>query len=317
VDGNLICNPQYATIQDLEALAFPAYHLLPLEKYFAINVPFSPVPRGERVVQILTSRGCPIGCSFCASTNLYKQYRFRSVENVIAEIRHLMLRYRIDEIQFADDNLTLLTGRTEALLAGLKDVGLPWCTPNGTMVNTLSEELLKKMQAAGLYQITLSIDSGSVRTLKELHHKPVNLDRVPELIATCEELGVWTHGTLVVGMPGETLADIREGFDCVLHNLRFTSITTFIAQPIPGSELFHRATEAGLIGREDARKIDSSRCRMSLADIQPDLLEGIVADFQRTFTEAARCRDPEAYQRKYGKLIQRGRLKPESCGRLT
>jgi anaerobic magnesium-protoporphyrin IX monomethyl ester cyclase len=101
------------------------------------------------------------------------------------------------------------------------------------------------MRDSGLYQITLSLDSGSARTLKNLHHKPVNLSKIPDLIAKCKELGIWIHGTLVVGMPNETLDAIKEGFNFVMNELELTSISTFIAQPIPGSELFHQALNKG------------------------------------------------------------------------
>ena len=236
-DGEFFCNYQRGTIEDLDSLAFPAYHLLPMEKYLQINVPFSPVPKGNRVAQLLTSRGCPIGCSFCASSNMYKKYRYRSVENVMAEINQLKERYQIDEIQFADDNLTLNRGHSVEFFNALKEANLSWCTPNGTMVNTLTPELLDLMARSGLYQITLSLDSANAKTLKNLHHKPVNLNSIPGLIAKAKEYGIFTHGTLVVGMPGETMEDIDEGFDYVMDNLPLTSVSTFIAAAIPGSEL--------------------------------------------------------------------------------
>lgn len=90
----------------------------------------------------MTSRGCPIGCTFCANTNMYSQFRVRSRGNVIEEIEHLKMHFNIDELQFADDNLTLKRDHTIDLMNGLKKVGLPWCTANGTMINTLHPELL-------------------------------------------------------------------------------------------------------------------------------------------------------------------------------
>lgn len=319
LNGEYFCNPQLETISDLDSIAFPAYHLLPMEKYFEVNIPFSPVPAGERVAQLLTSRGCPIGCSFCSSTNMYKKYRHRSVANVIAEIEQMKRLYSIDEIQFADDNLTLEKDYSVSLFTELAKMGLKWCTPNGTMVNTLSPELLDLMARSGLYQITLSLDSGNMKTLKNLHHKPVDLTRIPNLIKKAKEYGIFTHGTLVVGMPGETVEDIREGFDFVLDNLGLTSISTFIAAAIPGSELYHKSLDAGLITREDAYQIDTTRSKIHLSDIDAGMLENMVMDFQAKFTETAREKDPEMYFRKYGKLIQSGRmpLSENNGGRLT
>ena len=319
IDGEFFCNHQKGTIENIDNLPFPAYHLLPMEKYFKINVPFSPVPAGYRVVAILTSRGCPIGCTFCASTNMYKKYRYRSVQNVMQEISQLKERYGIDEIQFADDNLTLNREHSVDFFNALKEARLKWCTPNGTMINTLTPDLMDLMARSGLYQITLSMDNGNAKTLKNLHHKPVNLTSIAGLIAKAKEYGIFTHGTLVVGMPGETIEDIKEGFEFVKSNLAFTSISTFIAAAIPGSEFYHQSLEKGLITREEARQIDTTKNRVHLADINAQILEKMVMDFQSDFTEMAKQRDPDEYYRKYERLIEAGQLKGVEVhgGRLT
>lgn len=317
VDGAVFLNPQRSTIANLDELPPPAYHLLPMERYFQINVPFSPVPKGKRVIQILTSRGCPISCSFCASTNLYKKYRTHSVERVIREIRDLQKEYNVDEVQFADDNLLLDGKRATDLMEAMSSLSVSWCTPNGTMVNTINVSLLKKMKQAGLYQITLSVDSANVRSLKEIHHKPVDLNRVPGLIQACRDLGIWTHGTLVVGMPGETLEEIEASLDRVLDEYAFTSISTFIAQAIPGSELYHLALENGWIRRDDAWVIDSTKQRMSLSGLPAERIENMVTVFQRKFSEKSRLRDPDVFLAKYANLLARGGTQEDVERRLT
>ncbi len=304
IDGEFFCNHQRETVQDLDALPFPAYHLLPMEKYFKINIPFSPVPQGGRVAQLLTSRGCPISCTFCASTNLYKKYRVRSVDNIMREIFRLKEKYDIDEIQFADDNLTLDRKHSVDFFTRLKETNIKWCTPNGTMINTLTPELVDLMAKSGLYQITLSLDSANVRTLKELHHKPVNLDSIPGLIAKAKEYGIFTHGTLVVGMPGETLEEIEEGFEFAKEKLHFTSVSVFVATAIPGSELYHQSLEKGLVTKDGARRINFTKSRIQLTNINPAILEERVQRFYKEFTEVVQRRDPEEYYRKYSSLIR-------------
>jgi len=317
VNGKLVCNNQYEMIEDLDDIPFPAYHLLPMEKYFAINVPFSPVPQGKRVVQIMTTRGCPVGCSFCASTNMYKKYRMRSISNVIGEINYLKEAYDIDEIQFADDNIFFNKKRSMELFSELTRMNIVWCTPNGVMINTLSEELLNLLKNSGLYQVTLSIDSGSVSTLKNLQHKPVKLNTIPGLVERCNQLGIFTHGTLVVGLPGEKLDDIMKGFDFV-KKLPMTSISVFIAAAIPGSELYHQAIDDGLITKQNANKINTTRSNINLSDISSDVLEEIVMNFQREFTEKVKERAPDMWKRKYSNLIKDEKQFDEKFGgRLT
>jgi anaerobic magnesium-protoporphyrin IX monomethyl ester cyclase len=310
-DGEIFVNPQLEQITELDGLPFPAYHKVPLEKYFAHNVPFSPYPRGKRVMQIYTSRGCPIGCTFCASTNFAKAHRVRSVENVIREIRFYQREYGIDEIQFADDNLTFDRGRSMELFSELAKLDLQWCTPNGIMINTLDKALLDRMIDSGLYQITLSVDSGHAETLRELHRKPVDLSRLPDLMWYLDERRVLMHGTLVVGMPGESEENIKAGFAFV-ESLPFHSMNVFIAQAIPGSELFEGQLSSGMITFEDALRIDTARSTLRLTTIPAERLEFLVADFLQRYNRKIRDRDPEAWERKYAEHT--GRMRAISVG---
>lgn len=312
-----ITNPQYEEIEDLDKLPFPAYHLLPMEKYFKINVPFSPVPQGNRVIQITSSRGCPIGCNFCANTNMYKKHRIRSPKNVIKEIKKLKRKYKIDEIQFADDNLIYNQKNAIKLFTLLKKEKLLWCTPNGVMVNKITDELIKVMAESGLYQITLSFDSPDEKTLKEFHHKPVNLKKLPYLINKFRELNIFTHGTSVVGVPGETLESIKKGFDFILNNLQFTSISVFIAAPIPGSKLYHECIENKLINKNEAREVDTTKVKIKLSNINLDKLEKMVADFHIEFMNLIKEKYTNEYNNKYNKLIKKKRLNEKIGGKLT
>lgn len=297
-EGKIFVNPQCEQIIDLDRLPLPAYHKVPLEKYFAHNVPFSPYPRGKRVMQLYTSRGCPVGCTFCASTNFAKAYRARSVDGVISEIRYYQQEYRIDEIQFADDNLTFDRRRAMELFEKMSALGIPWCTPNGIMINTLDETLLDRMIASGLYQITLSVDSGNAETLRHKHRKPVNLSRLPDLMTFLDSRGVLMHGTLVVGMPGESEEDIRKGFEFI-EDLPFHSMNVFIAQAIPGSELFEQQVSNGTITYEGALHIDTARSTLRLSNIEAHRLEELVETFLERYNKRIRDRDPVAWERKY------------------
>lgn len=317
--GEQFINPQIKSIEDINSLPFPAYEKLPIERYFEFNVPFSPFPRGKRVMQIYTSRGCPVGCTFCASTNFNKAYRARSVANVMKEVAWLKERFGIDELQFADDNLTFNRQRSLELFRELRQFDLPWCTPNGIMVNTLTQELVDLMIDSGLYQITLSLDSGSARTLKQLHRKPVNLDRVPELMRYLQSRQVLMHGTLVIGMPGETEDDIEEGFRFV-EGLPFNSIGVFIAQALPGSELYETSLARGAINSHDALVIDTARSGIQLSDIASTRLEQIAANFLFVYNAVIKERDPDAWARKYQRHTERlgkiciGRSAPNTAG---
>ena len=318
IEGSMVCNNQIEVIEDLDTLPFPAYHLLPIEKYMEINVPFSPIPKGERVLPMLTTRGCPIGCTFCANTNTWTKHRKRSVENIVQEVKYLKDKFKIDELQFADDNLTFDMKHSIDKFEALKKLKVFWCTPNGTMINKLNERLIRVMASSGMYQITLSMDSAVARTLRELHHKPVNLDSIPGLINYCRGLGVYSHGTLVVGMPGETLEEIKDGFDYVKRDLEFTSISVFIAAAVPGSELYHEMLDQGKIEREDAREIDTTKAKIALSNIKAPELESLITEFQADYFELVKQRHPREYEEKYGKLLSSGKWDESiSSGKFT
>jgi len=102
----------------------------------------------------------------------------------------------------------------------------------------------------------------------------------------------------VVGMPGETLDDIEEGYRYV-ESLPLDSIGVFIAQALPGSELFEKAVSAGLIDRKKARIIDTAQSNISLSNIEREVLEKNVADFLFKYNETMRKRDPISWDRKY------------------
>lgn len=303
-EGELFINFDQARIEDIDALPFPAYDLVPLEKYFNINVPFSPVPQGKRVLPVLTSRGCPIGCNFCASTNMYHKYITRSPDNIMQELTELKKRYDIDEVQFVDDNLTLDKNRAIELFNKMCGSGLMWCTPNGTMINALNEDIIGLMQKSGLYQITLSIDSASVKSLKNCHNKPVRIDSIPALVKKANDLGIFSHGTLVVGMPGESMSDIIESLDFV-YSLDLTSLSVFIAAAIPGSVLYHVALDNHFITKQDARRFNTTKAMMSLPGIDPCALEKAVRDFQKKYLKKIKDTNPELFRMKYEKALQR------------
>jgi phosphonoacetaldehyde methylase len=311
-DDELFINPQLETISELDRLPFPAYDTLPMQRYFDINVPFSPYPAGNRVMQIYTSRGCPIACTFCASTQFNRQHRLRSVANVMEEIDRYREQYCIDELQFADDNLTMNRSRAMELFQALRKRHLRWCTPNGIMVNSLTPELVDAMADSGMYQITLSIDSGSDNTLRERHHKPVRLGRIAGLIGQLHQRGVLVHGTLVVGMPGETIDDIHEGFAFVM-SLPFDSVAVFAAQAIPGSELFEQAVSSGTMSRAQGRIIDTSRDTGGISNMGSSLLAELIGRFLAEFNIRAKARDPTSWERKYGAHL--GRLRHMCVGK--
>src|SRR5207244_799064 len=119
----------------------------------------------------------------------------------------------------------------------------------------------------------------------------------PALLTRLKQNGVLSHGTLVVGMPGETEADINVGFDYV-RSLELNSINVFIAQPIPGSELFEIEIDRGRITYQQGFSIDTSRATRATSAIDPTRLEQLTAEFLHDYNEMIYRRDPASWERK-------------------
>ncbi|ABW68237.1 B12-binding domain-containing radical SAM protein [Desulfosudis oleivorans] len=242
-------NPRTTWIEDLDVLPLPARDLLPMENYFAATVPMGLHWRKKRNTPIVSSRGCPFGCPFCSShLHWGKRFRKRSAENVLAEIEHLKSRYNIQELKWQDDNLTADRNRAKAIFSGMIDRGLtmPWNTPNGIALWTLDEEMLALMKKSGCYELTLAIESGDPLSFARYVRKPFTLDKARHVAALARRTGIATVAYFIIGFPGETLAQIENSMRYALL-LGADYLVPFIYNPLPGSELWKRCVDEGLI----------------------------------------------------------------------
>ena len=248
--GNkLQINPKTNYIENLDELPFPARDVLPMEKYFSINIPMSITSKHRRCTSIMTSRGCTARCIFCPSPNFWgHHFRARSAENVLKELELLIKDYQIRELQFQDDNLTLDKKRAAEIFQGMIDrkLKLRWNTPNGIAPWKLDEQLLKLMKASGCYELCLTIESGDQEVLSKIIKKPLNLKWVEEVTRVIKKLGIETNSAFIVGFPGETKEQIRRTFEFA-KKLKMDCSWFFIANPLPGSRLHEICKEKGYL----------------------------------------------------------------------
>jgi radical SAM superfamily enzyme YgiQ (UPF0313 family) len=242
-------SPTVGDAGELDHIPFPAWHLYNMERYFEIKAYQSPYTVGERVGQLYTSRGCTAHCTFCTTTHFWGQkLRRRSVRNVIEEVVALRDTYAIDEFHIQDDNITNDMDHARELFKALREVNMPWATPQGTALWRMDEELLELMVASGAYQVTFAIESGVQRVLRELIRKPLNLARTSHLIKYARSLGMHVHGFFIIGMPpmfgkpGETIDEMNASFDYAVE-AGFSSASFFAASPIVGSELLRQCID--------------------------------------------------------------------------
>ena len=112
-------------IHFMDTLPRPARYLVPMEKYFEIGAFHSSKSRSKRVLNVMCSRGCPEKCTFCTTPAMWGQnIRWRSISHIMDEIKNDVKDYKIGEIQFDDDSLTLNKKMLYALCGELEKVGV-------------------------------------------------------------------------------------------------------------------------------------------------------------------------------------------------
>lgn len=310
-NGNISFNPMTTRIEDLDLLPLPARDLIDFERYVEIGVPYGPFPRRDRTEGIMTSRGCPFNCNFCATVQYWgRSFRMRSVENMIKEIDELVNKYKIQEIQFYDDNMTVNKKRAMELFERLKDYKISWCTPHGVMINLIDEKMIKLMAESGAYQLSFGIESGSRRVLERIIQKKLpEKNKVKEVVKMCHENGIQVHGMFIVGFPGERREEMFETFQYPFDT-DFDSVSFFIASPLPGSRLFYECRKKGYLDEKNM-KYDVKHVDIIIPKDSPDYvmsreeLEKLVDGKTREFNEFVRKKKPEVWDVKFRQFLKR------------
>ncbi len=270
-DGRVEVNPR-APVQDPDEIGFPAWELIDPRGYPAAT--HGIFYRRSPVAPIITSRGCPFPCTFCAARALTgRVIRYRSAENVLEEIALLHDRYGVGEFHIEDDNFTW---KREYVIAFCRKIielnlDLAFALPNGIRLDSLDREVLTLMEGAGFYSLAVGIESGSDRVLKLMKKnltREVIRNKI-ELIKACTHIRV--SGFFLIGYPGETEAEIRETIS-FSRQLPLDLASFLITMPLPGSPLWDD------YGRRDRRDINwedfvPSRVVPGLSDIPPSRLK--------------------------------------------
>ena len=246
VDGRARCGPPRPPIADLDSLPFPAFHLVPFEKF---NFTF-PVPgRGDLpAVNIMTSRGCPFACNFCATPiNWGRHVRVRSPENVVREIEFLKERYGIKVVFFYDDTFNANPKRADAISDLMIERRLDVFFKCDVRMDIMSRDLVEKMKRAGLFHLSFGLEAGSDRVRNEVVGKKVEMKDFHNLVRWCHEFDVIPNVFFIFSHPTETWAEAQETIRVIEDYKDRIEGSVAILHIYPGTPLERLARETGVL----------------------------------------------------------------------
>ena len=230
-------------IPDLDALPFPDYSLIDLERFSNQFLTFtSKISKPH--ANIMTTRGCPYRCAYCHDI-LGKKFRPRSPENVLAEISHLHNTYGVTDFQIIDDVFNLDIDRAKRICDLIVNSGmkLTFSFPNAIRGDRVDEELLDKMAAAGTKFISYAVETASPR-LQKLIRKDLNLEKVIRAIDYTAKAGIVTRGFFMIGFPTETEEEVIQTIEYA-NASSLCGATFFTVVYFPGTELYRLAQAEG------------------------------------------------------------------------
>lgn len=236
INDKIIHNKDASRIENLDELPFPAYHLLPMNKY---KYGFSDLPQPFSIM--LTSRGCPFNCIFCLKIMSKEKYITRSSENVIKEIEYLVRKFNIKSIFFQDWEFTINKERVEEICNLILKKGLKILWGCNSRANDIDDDLVKKMKKAGCSRINIGFESGSQKILDKAN-KNIKVTDLEKAIEICRTNNINIGMYAMLNLPGEDKASIKETIKFFSKN-KIESMTPNLAIPYFGTPIFEMLKE--------------------------------------------------------------------------
>jgi len=239
-------NPPRPLIVDLDALPFPARELLGEAGRY---IPPPATYKRKPVAVIMTARGCNRKCLYCFQIDKYRKsgIRFRSVENVMAEIE-LVLSQGYREIKFIDDTLAADYNRAMTIAREIKNHGYDFTWFASAVVNQVDKPLLAAFKEAGCWAILFGAESGVQKDLNAIR-KGITPAQIKKAVQAAKEVGLTVYTPFLFGIPGQTYADGLKTIEFALELdpdiANFHAIT-----PFPGTELYDNIEKYGTMSED-------------------------------------------------------------------
>ncbi len=232
-NGDIHATPLRELIKDLDTLPFPNYEV------------FDSFPQVITHYNMLTSRGCPYDCVFCASKEIWRRkWNHRSLENIEKEISEVKKKYNVRRVNIVDDNFSLKKGRAIDILNLLARHGFEIALTGGIRADAVDEELAKTLKKYNVSPVVVGVENGDPDTF-EYVSKGETLEEIEHSLKILRENDIFVIATMVIGLINTTTESTTRS----IKFLRKLGVRGHwqIAVPIPGTNLYKWAHEHGRI----------------------------------------------------------------------
>lgn len=220
--GAAVINEKRQPIDDIGRLPWPARELLDLGNY--------------SVMTILTSRGCPFNCIYCDKGISTRTVKFRSPEDIFAEIKYIATALNKHRLYVVDDHFFLKRDRLEPVLDKIIETRLPVKWVCQARVDALSEDLLVKAKLAGCEQIMYGIETGDEIELKYMR-KSSTLRQAEEAVALTRKAGIAVRANFMLGFPVSTRETVKNTINFA-KRIKPDIVRFFAVSPLPNTDLW-------------------------------------------------------------------------------
>jgi anaerobic magnesium-protoporphyrin IX monomethyl ester cyclase len=298
---------------DLDSIIDVDYALVDVPAYSMKEAfsPFTKFSASSKQFFIVTSRGCPFKCVFCAEPSFHgANMRYVTVDRAVEHVASLKDRYGLTILTIYDDQILMNKQRAKEFFAKLAPLNIRVEMPNGVTLSYIDEEMAAVMKLAGVDTLFLAIEHGSKRVLKDIIRKPIAYSRIKPTITLLQAAGIYCQGFFVIGLPGETRAEREETRDVILDwGLDWASFN--YATPLRGSELFRQCKTNGWLDEKylPIGAIDMTKYVIRAPGIDPAEIESFVfnvnLDVNFVHNRSMRVGNFEVARRAFKEVVER------------
>lgn len=249
----VIKTPRKKRVKNIEDLAWPAWHLFPLESYFENKMSHG-VYKGK-TLPVMATRGCPYECTFCSSPLMWgRNYYMRSPKDFVDELEYLNKTYQVVNFDLFD--LTAIIVK-DWIIETCKEIisrklEITFQLPSGTRAEAIDYEVAVALKSAGCSNITYAPESGSKKVLKTIKKK-VEIKKMLKSIKQSNKAGINVHLNMIIGFPEDTHKDILLTLWFLIKCSWFgaNDMAMAVFTPYPGSDMFHKLNQEGKLNLFD------------------------------------------------------------------